>query len=141
MPKTLPTSRAVSSFTAREIASLLKQVRHIFTNPQLTIKAGLKNGAHSKILVVTPKKMGTAPMRNLIKRRLKSLFYEEKLFQSPFDIVIYCKKGAELIPYADLKILLSRALESARKRGISLSRESAPPITEAPDTFPIKNSC
>ena len=141
MPKTLPTPRAVSSFTAREIASLLKRARQIFTSPQLSIKAGLKNDIHSRILIITPKKMGTAPLRNLIKRRLKALFYEEKLFNSPFDLVIYCKKGATELPYADLKILLPLILENAQKKGISSSRETVKPHqTTLLDSHLTKNS-
>lgn len=141
MPKTLPTPRAVSSFTAREIASLLKRARQIFTSPQLSIKAGLKSGIHSRILAITPKKMGTAPLRNLIKRRLKALFYEERLFNSPFDLVIYCKKGATDLPYADLKTLLPMILENAQKKGVISSRETVKPRHEIlPDSHLTKSN-
>ncbi|MBA2306530.1 ribonuclease P protein component [Candidatus Dependentiae bacterium] len=128
MPKTVPTPRAVSSFTAREIAYLLKRARLIFTNPYFSIKTSPHSSLYSKILVIASKKMGNAPMRNLIKRRLKSLFYEEKLFTNPFDVVVYCKKGAEHLPYSDLITLISDTLESAQKRA---------PLSQKP-VFPLQ---
>lgn len=103
MPKALSTPRAVSSFTAREIAFLLKRSRSVFTNPELSIKISPREGLFSKILIITPKKMGNAPLRNLIKRRLKSAFYEERLYEGPFHVIVYCRKNADKIPYQDLK--------------------------------------
>ena len=47
---------------------------------------------YAKILIVTPKKIGSAPVRNLLKRRLKSIFYEEKLYERPTPTLSSARK-------------------------------------------------
>ncbi|MBA3752050.1 ribonuclease P protein component [Candidatus Dependentiae bacterium] len=124
MPKIPTQSRAVSLFTAREIRTLLTLVRSVYYHSKLVVKAALKAGISSKILIVTPKRMGSAPSRNLMKRRLKSLFYQEKHFQNQFDLVVYCKKGSELITYVELTEIIKNALNEAQRKLLKHSNQS-----------------
>ena len=95
--------RALTSFTPHEIKKLLYQGRLICTDAVLDIKALPIKRAFAKILIVTPKKIGSAPQRNLIKRRIKSLFYEEKLYERSHDFAVFCKKGSTKLSFQELK--------------------------------------
>lgn len=56
-----------------------------------------------RLFIVLPRKVGKANKRNLIRRRLKYIFFTQKLFLHKFDTVVMCKKGAAEYSYSDLK--------------------------------------
>lgn len=66
--------------------------------------------SHGRILVVTSKKTGNAAKRNLIRRRLKAIFYEEQLFEKQLDIIIIIKKEGIGKSFDELKSLLLQAV-------------------------------
>ncbi|HJM68835.1 MAG TPA: ribonuclease P protein component, partial [Candidatus Babeliales bacterium] len=68
-----------------------------------------KQKESARILIVTPRASGSAPERNLVKRRLRSLFYENRLFEGQYDCAVIIKAhGAENITYDTLKRLINR---------------------------------
>jgi len=100
--------RALTRFTSGEIKKLMYQGKLVYTDACLDIKLQKTSQPFSKILVITPRKIGSAPQRNLLKRRLRSIFYEEHLYERGSNLAIFCKKGSPLLPFARLKeILLS----------------------------------
>lgn len=104
--KKIGIARLISSFTVPEIKRLFQQARTVYQTDSLRISAVHTQGPFSKILVVTPKKIGSAPMRNKLRRRLKALFYQEKLYQEPFTLLVFCKKGSPFLTFQDLKSML-----------------------------------
>ena len=74
-------ARRISSFSEPEIKKLLYRGKPVYSDARLAIKALSVDSFPNKILVITPKKIGTAPQRNLLRRRLKALFYEQKLYE------------------------------------------------------------
>ncbi len=64
-----------------------------------------------RLLIVTPRAIGTAPERNLLRRRIKSIFYEDQLFNNPFDIIILAKKGSVSISFEELKTILHTVIQ------------------------------
>ncbi len=60
----------------------------------------------ARILIIASTKTGTAPKRNLFKRRLKSIFYENKLFEQPDDIAVIARNGALELSFDQLKKIL-----------------------------------
>ena len=54
--------------------------------------------------------MGNAPERNLMRRRLKSIFYEQKLYERPYDLLIFVTHPALAIRFAYLQELVVRAV-------------------------------
>ena len=97
----------VKSLSRKEIIALIKSARVQRRIPGLDIKAAPKGGATSHLLIIISAKVAIAPLRNLIRRRLKALFYEEKLFlHSSHDWVIYVKKEALSYSYQELKSIL-----------------------------------
>lgn len=63
---------------------------------------------YGRLLVVTPRAVGTAPQRNKIRRRLKAIFYENKLFERPFDYAIIIRKEATQLPFDSLEEIIVR---------------------------------
>ena len=110
MPKI---ARAITAIRPQERKKLLRQARLVLQHPGLDVRAAKKMGEMGHILIVTPKKVGTAPERNLIRRRFKAIFYEEQLYEKPFDLIIFAKKDIHLLSFQDLKSLLKQALERA----------------------------
>lgn len=105
-------ARDISLFTKAEIQALLKNSRVIYRHPGLDIRAAKASHAFGKILIITPKKMGNAPERNRIRRRLKAIFYEEKLYNYCYDIAIFCKKEANSLSFFQLKAIITDSIKS-----------------------------
>jgi len=108
----------ISHFTKREVSQLFKKARAAVKHPGLTIlcapTTGLVNTTNQRppgrILVITPRKIGSAPERNRIRRRLKALFYEKKHFELGIDCIIIVKKPGITLSFAQLATLLEQAL-------------------------------
>lgn len=100
----------IKLFTPAQRRELLTRGRLIRRQNELDIR-GLKRAMDSsllpgRILVITPRKIGNAPQRNRLRRRLTALYHEEGLYKKSYDIVIYCRKGSTDLSFQDLKALL-----------------------------------
>ena len=102
------------SFTHREVTELFKKARRVVRHPVLDMLVAPKAQAQARILVATPKRIGNAPARNKIRRQLKAIFYEEKLFDQGYDCVIVVK-NIEKSSFEILKKLVTEALATANK--------------------------
>ena len=104
---------------ARLISTFKKdEVNHIFKSPDKKIKTewfdillAPKNQEFGRILVITSRKIGNSPKRNQLRRRLKSIFYEHKLFNLTFDCIVIAKKDAINLSFEELKNILISALK------------------------------
>ena len=98
---------ASASITQTEIKKLFKQARRVLKHPCLDILIAPSSSEVGRLLVVTPARIGTAPKRNKIRRRLKALFYEENRHEHPYDVVLFIKKEALALSYDELKALIT----------------------------------
>ena len=96
----------ISKFTQREIDYLFKNARRVFRSELCTILCAPKQGEFGRILIIASRKVGNAPQRNLLRRRLKSIFYEEKLYDYNVDCVIILQKKATNLSFSELKDLI-----------------------------------
>ena len=97
----------ISKFTKSEIDYLFQHARRIVRNQFCTILvAPRQNPEYARILIVLARAVGNAPERNLIRRRIKAIFYEEKLFASNVDYVVIVYKKMVTLPFDQLKALL-----------------------------------
>jgi ribonuclease P protein component len=102
----------ISKFTKREVDYLFQHVRRIVRNQFCTILvAPRQNPEYSRILIVLARAVGNAPERNLIRRRIKAIFYEEKLYTGNVDYVIIVYKKMVTLPFDQLKTLLLAGVE------------------------------
>jgi len=93
----------LSSFTKTEISNLFAQASALLRDSNFTILYAPKISTFGRILIVAPRRIGTAPQRNRLKRRIRALFYEEKLFEKGHDFAIILKKNAKNLSFQELK--------------------------------------
>lgn len=82
----------LSKFTEREIQTLFKTARRLFKNESCTMLAAPSTLPHGRVLIVVPKAVGSAPVRNLIKRRVRVAFRGSGLQESPYNFAILTRK-------------------------------------------------
>jgi len=71
------------------------------------LKATLSpNHAHGKMLVITPRASGKAHERNLIRRQLKNIYFQEKCYNSNYAWIMIVSGKATKIPFDALKKFL-----------------------------------
>lgn len=99
----------------RKLAINSKEAKTVFQNSEIILRSTYLNiRARSltskdqlgKLLIVVSKKIGNAVVRNLVKRRLKAIFYQEELYKYNAHIMVICKPNIEKISYKELKDLL-----------------------------------
>lgn len=95
--------KKLSSFSRKEIDIFFKSARAVFKSPAFTILVAPRTQQHARLLIVTPRKVGNAPERNKLKRRLRAIFYEEKLFLGLYDMGVIARKQAIVLSFAQLK--------------------------------------
>ena len=99
-----------TSFSKKEISQFFASAQRVLKHPGLTILMAPKSAATGRLLIVTPRKIGNAPKRNKIRRRLKALFYEEKLSEGSFDCACIMRKEGTILSFSELKDLLLKAV-------------------------------
>ena len=106
----MPTVRQITRFTEQEIKKLLAHARRTHRSPEMDILIAPACLSFGRILVITPARIGNAPERNTFRRRVKALFYEEKLFDLKLDCVVIAKLKATTLNFDALKKTLFKAL-------------------------------
>lgn len=102
----LKISKEISNFHPKEIARLFRKAKRVLRHPGLDILCAPTKYDFGRILVVTSRKVGKATKRNLIRRRIKALFYEEKLYESRLDCIVIIKKEGITLSFNELKGIL-----------------------------------
>ena len=103
MPKKPSIARLITQFSRNEISQLFNHARSIYRNTHFDIRVAKAAQLVGRILIITPRKMGNAPQRNTIRRRLKALFYQEKWYEQPYDWIVYCKKKSDSLSFTEIK--------------------------------------
>jgi ribonuclease P protein component len=67
------------------------------------------------ILIIVPRAVGSAPERNKIRRQIKSIVYEHKLYERGIDCIAIVKKEAKALTFDQLKELVLQAYEKSNK--------------------------
>jgi len=101
--------------TEKEVSLMFKTARRALRHPGLDILCAPAVQDVGRILVITAKKIGSAPKRNLIRRRLKAIFFEEKLFELGLDCIVIIKKPGIDLEFDELKKLLANTLKNKAK--------------------------
>lgn len=102
-------ARKISIFSTSDIAALFKAARVKIKERGVEIRLAPARINYARILSIISKKVGNAPTRNLIRRRLKSIFYEEALFEKGYDCIVITNKDAATLSFAELKDIVLKA--------------------------------
>ncbi len=103
-------STAIFDFSRQEITQIFKKARAALKHPGLTILVAPKTKEFGRLLVVTSRKIGNAVKRNKVRRRLKAIFYEEKLYERGLDCIVIVKQPGTELGFDDLIKIMTQAL-------------------------------
>ena len=100
----------ISSFSKKEISELFAHAKAVKKSQELVI---LTTPAllcpYGKILLITSRKVGNAPERNLLRRRSKAIFYEARLFEKPINLALIFRPPATKLSFEQLKAIILQA--------------------------------
>jgi ribonuclease P protein component len=103
-------ARKITKFTQKEIDYLFAHARRILKNTSCLILSCPRQLDFARVLIIISKNVGNAPERNLLRRRIKSIFYEEKLFETPCDYAIILYKPVKELSFDDLKAMITHVI-------------------------------
>jgi ribonuclease P protein component len=96
-------ARGITKFNRQEIKFLFENAaRHSCCSAFVLLRAQQQSNV-GRILVVSPKKVGNAPARNLLKRRVKSIFLHAQLYTKGFDWVLITRKKSTALSFTELQ--------------------------------------
>lgn len=100
--------RKLTQFTQKEVDNVWQKARPALKHDGFLLLKAPRSAAFGRILIVLPKKVGSAPERNKVRRQVKSIFYEQRCFDKEFDWIFFAKPPVTNLPFQELqKLLLS----------------------------------
>ena len=100
----------------KQIDLLFKSIRLKIKKEGLQILVSPQMLPQAQLLIVTSRRIGNAPTRNLIKRRIKAIYHEQKIAQAQLDLIFITHPVITTIPFARLSHLIQEAIQEAHKR-------------------------
>lgn len=97
----------------KEVAFIFKTARAILRHQAFDIKMAMTHQRHGHLIVVTPRSLGNAPQRNLVRRQIKAIFHENHFKKHDVAWIIFVKKEALLLSFSELQTLICAAVEKA----------------------------
>lgn len=97
-------------FTSKQVREIFKRASSRTVIDGLTIIKAPATLSHGRLLVVTPRRIGNAPKRNRIRRRLKAIYWEQQLFVNPFDVIVIVTKNSVDLPFDRLQTIITKAV-------------------------------
>ena len=105
-------ARRITIFSSQERKTLFAKARTALRAPGIEIRIMPAQQEIGRLQIVVPRSVGTSPQRNLIKRQLKSLFYENKYYSLSKDVLVFIHRGAaKILTFEKLQEYLKKALE------------------------------
>ena len=78
-----------------------------------TILAAPREKEYARLLIITSRVVGNAVRRHLLRRRIKHIFYQKKLFELlKYDIVLIAKKPLVSLDFDQLSELFLKAVNT-----------------------------
>lgn len=107
---------AMTTFGPHEVDTLFKATIVRYKIQGLEIRLAPKFLLLGRLLVITPRACGNAPKRNRIRRRIKSLFYENKFYDQPYDWIVMVRKASIDLNFDQLKEIMAQALQDTQAK-------------------------
>lgn len=99
----------MTDFSRSEVLSLLASAKPAFRTKGLTFLLRKRTGDIGRILIIIPRRVGNSPERHQLRRRLKALFYELRLWERSVNCVVRTYPGATTLTFDALKTALLAA--------------------------------
>ena len=114
MPKI---SQRISTFSRSEIQTLWKAARKVASTSGATILAAPATEDFGRILRIVPRRVGPAVRRNLIRRWIRSIFYEDKLYEAKQDVIVIVRSDLATEPFEKFRKFLVNAIRPEQASG------------------------
>ena len=101
---------AMTTFGQHEVDALFKATIARYKIQGLDLRLAPKFLPLARLLIITPRACGNAPKRNRIRRRLKSIFYEQKYYELPYDWIVMVRKEGIDLDFDQLKEISAQVL-------------------------------
>ncbi len=112
--------KGLFSFKEKEISLLFDRASRKGSIPGLLLlQASLDQSAcpeggqgacFGKLLIIIPRKVGVASVRNKLRRQLKAIFWEHELYKKPVASILLVYKQAVALEFAELRNFLQKFL-------------------------------
>ena len=102
-------AKQISRFTRSQIDLLFKDGKAVYKSKELVILTAPCLLPSSRILLITSRKVGNAPERNLLRRWGRAIYYEQRLFELPRHCVIIFKAPAKNLTFDQFKEILTKS--------------------------------
>jgi len=96
-------ARKITKFKKKEIENLFGHARSVFKSSFFIILMAPRQGDFARILIILSRKVAHAVGRNKIRRQMKTIFYEEQLFNGLYDWVVIVYPKAVMISFDTIK--------------------------------------
>jgi len=103
-------AKQISKFKQKEIDLLFKTTQAVYKSKELTILSAPCIFSFGRVLLITSRKVGNAPERNLLRRWGRAIFYENKFFEYKKDCVVIFKSPAKNLTFDQFKEILKRSV-------------------------------
>ena len=103
-------AKQISRFTKKEIDLLFQTGKAVYKSKEFVILTTPCLVSLGRILLITSRKVGNAPERNLLRRRGRAIFYEEKLFELQKHCVVIFKAPAKNLSFDQFKAILKKVV-------------------------------
>ncbi len=103
--------RRLSRFSNREVAALFGSATRIQKTNYWDVLIAPRAYTDGRLLVATPRVLGTAPERNKIRRQVRTLYRQLHGFKTIYDLIILIKKPALSYSFQELKEHLTNLID------------------------------
>lgn len=100
-------ARNITKFTKQEIDTFFKTARRVKQAAGFIVLKSPRQSTRGRILIIIPKKVGSAPQRNKLRRQIRSIFYEQRLYEGDYDWAVLVKPPIKPLTFAQIKELLT----------------------------------
>lgn len=98
------------SFKKKEIDQAFSHAKFHAKMPGFKLLKSFSTDDFGKLLIIIPGAAGKAHERNLVRRQIKSIFYEEKLYQNRHIFILLVYRQALELGFEEIKTFLKEKL-------------------------------
>ena len=101
--------KKLSQFTKSEIDKAFNKAHRVLLHDGLTLLQSPAQKDFGRILIIASKKVGNAPERNKLRRQIKAIFFENRLWEKPYDMIAILRPHAKTLSFQELQTLILSA--------------------------------
>lgn len=104
------------AWTRAELQRFFKTARRVLQSSEFDIRIAPKMRELGRLLIVTPRKVGKAHLRNQFRRRIKAIAHDLHLSQGAYDWGIFAKVSVDSLSFAQLTQRFTQVVEQLSQK-------------------------